>query len=147
MLKGGGRDDDRDPPGSGIKGWKFIIDGPQDYYFRKENEWVYDNPLDEYFQELKFQFNVPQDTVARTPDYTFLETPPGFLGEQHLEIRAKDIDDMERFLEGVRAVSPVYDPATDSLITAGKWIEVRRSPENYARLDILRKTFYIKLVR
>lgn len=147
LLKGSGHDDDRDPPGSGIKGWKFIIDGPQDYYFRKENEWVYDNPIDEYFQELKFQITVPYDTVAHTPDYTILDNPPGFLGEQHLEIRAKDINDKEKFLEGIRAISPEYDPATDSLITAGKWIEVRRSPENYARLDTYRKVFYIKLVR
>lgn len=145
-FKGSGHDDDRDPPGSGIKGWKYIIEASEDYYYRKENEWVYDNPLDEYYQELKFQVVVPYDSVARTPDYGILDDQPGFLGEQQLEIRAKDISNTEKFLEGIRGVSPVYNE-NDSLITPGKWIEVQRSPENYARLDITKRTFYLKLVR
>lgn len=146
-LKGNGHDDDRDPPGSGIKGWKFIINGPKDYYYRKENEWVYDNAVDEYLQELNFQITVPFDTTTNGPDYSLINNPPGFLGPQYLEIRAKDINDKQKFLEGIRAISPVYDPATDSLITAGKWIEVQRSPENYARLDYMIKPLYIKLVQ
>ncbi len=147
ILKGKGHDDYRDPPGSGIKGWKYIIQGPQDYYYRKENEWVYSNPLDQYQQELNFQIIVPYDVENKLPDYSIIDNPPGYLGRQYLEIRAKDIKDTDRYMEGIRAISPVYDPATDSLITPGDWIQVQRSPENYARMDYYTRIFYIKLVR
>ena len=90
---------------------------------------------------------MPVDTATNGPDYSIIYNPPGFLGEQYLEIRAKDISDKQKFLEGIRAISPVYDPATDSLIAAGRWIEVKRSPENYARLDYYTKRFFIKMVR
>ncbi len=145
LLRGKGHDDYRDPPGSGVKGWKYIIQGPQDYYFRKENEWVYNNPLDQYYQELNFQITVP--FVNNGPDWSIIDNPPGFLGRQRLEIRAKDIKDTEKFMEGIRAISPVFDPVTDSLITPGDWILVQRSPENYARMDYYTRIFYIKLVR
>lgn len=148
ILKANGHDDHRDPPGSGIKAWLFSMRGPEDYYYTDEEEWVYDNPVNEYYQELDFRIYVPFDTETEGPDFSIINDPPGFLGEQELIIIGADISIDERFYESIRAISPVFDPDDPCMeITPGNSISVTRAPYRNARFDTSVNHFYIKLVR
>ena len=133
-LTAGGEDDWRDPPGSAIKGWKYSLDGPADYYYRNENEWIYGDEPDTLYQELEFRITYPAIDLGGGNWVIDIDnvTEPDFFGPQVFSLKAKDIRDTERFTEGIRGVSPVY--AGDSLVTPGSWVEVIRSPENYAKL-------------
>ena len=146
-ITAGGEDDWRDPPGSGIKGWKYRLDGPEDYYFRNENEWIYDNDVDTLYQELEMRIIYPAIDLGGgnwVIDEANIEAP-GFFGPQTFVLKAKDIRDTDRFAEGIRGVSPVYEG--DVLVAPGAWVEVIRSPENYAKIAEYSAPLYIKLVK
>ncbi len=97
ILRGTGHDDSREAPGSGIKGWRYCMQGAEDYYFPRENEWLYDDPINEYFQEIPFRIVMPYDTEAGAPDYSIIDDPPGFLGGQELTVSGADIQEYEIF--------------------------------------------------
>jgi hypothetical protein len=148
MLRANGHDDRRDPPGSGIKGWMYSIEGSEEYDFGGENEWVYDDPVDEFDGELLFRVVVPWDEGTGRPDYSIIENPPGFLGDQELTIIAVDMNTNERFVESIRAISPEFDPDDPcKMIKPGSSIINMLSPYRNARFDTSVRNFYIKLVR
>lgn len=148
ILKASGHDDHRDPPGSGIKAWLYSMQGAEDYYYPGEDEWVYGNPINEYYQEIRFQVDVPYDTETGGPDFSILDDQPGFLGEQELTIIGADIDLDEKFLESIRAISPEFDPNDPCRETSpGKFISIVRTPYRYARRDTYSKSLFMKLVK
>ena len=123
------------------------MQGPEDYYYPWEDEWVYDDPVDEYHQEIAFRIIVPFDAGAGGPDYSIIDDPPGFLGGQALTVSAVDISDTERFLEGIRAISPVFDPEDPcKMICHGQWLEIQRVPHRHARVETYTTHVCIKLV-
>lgn len=150
ILRGTGHDDYREAPGSGIEGWRYSMQGAEDYYFPGENEWIYDIygvTINEYYQEVPFRIVVPYDTETGGPDYSIIDDPPGFLGEQELTIDAVDIHEHKIFFEEIRAFSPVFDiddPCTQ--VTPGDWIQVQRAAGRHARFDTYMTHFYIKPV-
>ncbi|MBN1164557.1 MAG: hypothetical protein JXB45_08260 [Candidatus Krumholzibacteriota bacterium] len=154
LIKLRGHDDPRDPPGSSIKGWKYLIDGGEDYYFRKENEWIYDGLQYGNCLELEFKLEVPFDPDwsgggLPVPDPVFVDQPPAWMGQQDLVIRASDLTGNAQFYDGIRWSTPTFDPPLDPCGNMSKPGEVRfvlRSLANYARSDIRTPSLYIKLV-
>ena len=151
-INGGGHDDRRDPPGSGIKGWWFWVKAEQyDYYYRGEQEWLYDFDPDTLLQELSFRLVIPRDPDCPNyprPDPDYINHPRIWMGNQDLTVRASDIHIAERFDEGIRGISPEYvdgDPC-NALISPGRWVTQTRAIANYARTDTYNGWFYIKLV-
>lgn len=148
ILKASGHDDNRDPPGSGIKAWLYSMRGAEDYTYTDEDEWVYGNPINEYYQEIHFQVDVPYNTETSGPDYSIINDPPGFLGEQDLAVIAADIDIDEKFEESIRAISPEFDPNDPCReISPGKFISIVRTPYLYARHDTYSTRLLMKLVK
>ncbi|MDD3642832.1 MAG: hypothetical protein PHQ19_05145 [Candidatus Krumholzibacteria bacterium] len=151
FIVAGGHDDRRDPPGSAVRGWLFSIDAAEDYYFRKENEYIYAFPPDTFYQDLTFRLVVPQDpdfTAYPRPDPDFLLNPPLWMGEQSLSVIATDLLNTAKFKEEIRGISPQFvnkDPC-DALISLGSWVSQERAIANYARTDTYQGRFYIKLV-
>ncbi len=153
FIKGTGHDDPRDPPGSGIKGWNYNLEAAEDYYFRKEGEWNFEFPTNQMMQELIFRLDVPKDPnypgPGVRPDPAFADSPPGFMGQQQLFIKASDISDSKTFKDEIRGSSPVFSPAGDpcgTVVSLGSWATIPRTPANYARTDTYSTSFYIKLV-
>jgi hypothetical protein len=150
FIVAGGHDDRRDPPGSAIRGWLFSLTGPEDYYFRGENEYIYSFAADTFQQDLTFRLIVPQDPDYPTPrpDPDFINNPPGWMGEQALVVRGADILNTVKFKEEIRGISPRFvdsDPC-NTLISLGSWVGQERTISNYARTDTYQGRFYIKLV-
>jgi hypothetical protein len=150
-INGAGHDDRRDPQGSGVRGWWFSISAEEDYYYRGEEEWLYDFDTDTLLQELSFRLVIPKDpdfTDYPRPDPDFINNPPLWMGEQVLMIRASDIHISEVFHEGIRGESPSYvdnDPCNE-LQAPGRWIIQDRGMRNYARSVEYNGWFYMKLV-
>ncbi len=149
IIRATGHDDRRDPPGSGIKSWRFKIDSDEDYYFRLEDEWISNSPVNQLMQECVFKLVIPTDPdyTYDWPDSNFVSTPPGWMGDQVLTLTGKDLRSADTFKEGIRCTSPIFnteDPCVMELL--GSWCEVERYPSNYARYDRELKNFYIKLI-
>jgi hypothetical protein len=147
ILRGTGHDDNRESPGSGIKGWRYRMRGSEDHYLPGDGEWIYDGPINELYREIPFRIVIPYDTEAGGPDYSIIDDPPGFLGEQELTVDAVDIGENDTFIEEIRAISPVFlvdDPCTK--VSPGGWTQVQRDPSRHARFDTHAGHFYIKLV-
>jgi hypothetical protein len=150
-INGGGHDDRRDPPGSGIRGWWFDIEAEEDYYYRYEQEWLYDFEPDTLLQPLSFRLTIPRDPDF--PDYPradpdYVNNAPLWMGNQDLTVRASDLHIAEAFNEGIRGISPEYvdgDPC-NALVSPGEWVTQTRGTANFARSDTYNRWFYIKLV-
>jgi hypothetical protein len=148
ILRGSGRDDRRDPPGSGIKSWRYTMQGSEDHEFSDEGEWIADDPLNEYEQEVHFQIEVPFDTFYQRPDYSIVDDPPGFLGAQELIVMGADIHPDDEFSEHTGTIPPRCIPECPcSLISPGRLITTIRKPFPHARCDRHARNIYIKLVR
>jgi hypothetical protein len=145
IIRGWGQDDRRDPPGSGIKSWKFTLAAEQDLYYRRENEWINDFSINFMDLECVFRMWIPFDPLNPDTIYTPVYYPPPYLGDQDLEIWGKDLNKNDMFVGGIRATSPTLIPP-DSLIP-GRWYVDQTSPANYAREDYLSTWFYIKVVQ
>ena len=62
-------------------------------------------------------------------------------------VYGKDIRGGDWFDEGIRCVSPSFDPDDPCEMTSlGSWCTSRRYPSNYARSDSRTIIFYIKLI-
>ncbi len=149
LIKASGHDDRRDPPDSGIRSWMFSIETEEDYYYRKEEEWISDFPVNEMEQECIFKLVVPADSTYSYmwPDSSFVSQQPGWMGDQVLVVYGKDIRGGDWFDEGIRCVSPSFDPDDPCEMTSlGSWCTSRRYPSNYARSDSRTINFYIKLI-
>ncbi len=148
-IVGSGHDDRRDPPGSGIKSWRFSILSEEDYYYRNESEWISTNPVDQYLQECVFRLIVPYDPSypGAFPDSSFVDQQPGWMGPQTLTVTGKDIKITDMNNEGMRCTSPVFDTDDPCVMNElGSWCIVTRYPSNYARYDTHTRDFYIKLI-
>jgi hypothetical protein len=148
-----GRDDSRDPPGSGIKGWWFSIDNNDpDFFFRKEEEWLSEFDTDTMQQEVFFRLVVPVDPDSPpnypSPDSSYVDNPPLWLGPQNLTIWASDLHVSEMFYEGIRGRSPVFvnDDPCEEVLQISDWDGQERNIANYARTDLKSIGFFIKLV-
>jgi hypothetical protein len=147
VVRSGGHDDHRDPPGSGIKGWKYWVLHPTaDYPYYKEGEWIFKKPLtlNTLQQELSFTITVGW-TAARTD--SVVNNPPAFFGGQQVRVLGIDIEDTETTKEGVRCVTPEFD-ATGHVIPCGEdcWCVNNYTLAAYARSDTMTIPVYLKLV-
>ena len=151
FIVAGGHDDRRDPPGSAVRGWLFSITAEEDFYYRKENEYLYTFEPDTFYQDLTFRLVVPQDpdfTLYPRPDPDYILNPPLWMGEQALMVIGADLLNTVKFKEEIRGISPRFvdnDPC-NTLISLGSWVGQERSISNYARTDTYQGRFYIKLV-
>ncbi len=150
-INGSGHDDRRDPPGSGIKGWWYSIRAEENYYYRSEEQWLYEFSPNIILQPFSFRLVVPRDPDFPDyprPDPDFINNPPLWMGDQELIVRASDLPLDETFEEGIRAISPEHvdgDPC-NTLVSRGGWETSTRGVTNYARTDKYNGWFYIKLV-
>ena len=150
-INGKGHDDPRDPPGSAVMGWYFSITAEEDYYYRSEEEWLYDFDPDTILQEITFRLIIPKDPNFHDfprPDPEFVNNLPLWMGNQDLTVRGVDLHTAELFSEAIRGISPKYvdnDPCNE-LISPGRWIAQNRGIANYARTDSYNGWFYMKLV-
>lgn len=149
-INGGGHDDSRDPPGSGVMGWFFSITAEGNYYYRSEEEWLHGFEPDTILQAISFRLIIPRDPndPDPSPDPDFVNDPPLWMGDQVLTVIGSDLHASELFNEAIRGVSPVYvdnDPCNE-LVSPGRWIAQDRGIANYARIDTYNGWFYIKLV-
>jgi len=145
LLKANGHDDEREPPGSGIKGWIFNIDDPdENYRYRREGEWIFPPPeeTNQLLHELIIKFTVPAEQAATD---SIVKDPPAFLGQQWIEIIGTDISDNEIFYEGIRAIAPQFDE-NGNVIPANNWITSAYNLANVARRDTIQGRFHLKLV-
>jgi hypothetical protein len=149
-IRAGGHDDHRDPPGSGIKGWKYTVTDPdQDMTYYKEGEWQFDKPLNTLEQQCSFSITIPYHrnvAAYRHVVDSLVHNPPPFLGEQAIAVTGMDIKDTDDFQEGIRGISPEYD-ASGNVIPANDWITIDYYLANYARRDTRNTNLYLKLVK
>jgi hypothetical protein len=157
LIRAGGHDDRRDPPRSGIKGWRYSIFDPDDertYY--KEGEWQFDKPLNLFEQEITFEITVPYwkpypsvpgaDAHNRATIDSLIANPPLFLGRQTITVTGLDYKDTQSFKEGIRGESPEFDE-NGNVIPGNHWIENEYYFANYARRDTRQIYVYLKLVK
>ncbi len=149
-INGSGHDDYRDPPRSGIMGWYYSIEAEENYYFRGEEEWLYDFDPDTILQEIVFILVIPRDPDFHDyprPDPEFVNNPPLWMGNQDLTVIGSDLHIAEIFIEGIRGISPEVDEADPCVHTSpGRWVTRERGNANYARIDTYNSWFYLKLV-
>ena len=149
FINAKGHDDFRDPPGSGVMGWWFSLTAEEDYYYRSEEEWLYDFDPDTLLQEITFRLVAPQDpNNPNLPDPDFVNDQPLWMGDQDLLIVGSDLHSSELFNECIRGESPRYvdDDPCNELLSPGRWICQDRGIANYARTASHSSWFYIKLV-
>jgi hypothetical protein len=140
-----GHDDPRDPPGSGVKGWQFHIDDPEDDYpWRKEGEWIFDHEVNRMEQGLLLKVTAPTDETGKVNVDSLCANPPLYLGEKYLELRGKDISDREIFYEGIRGITPEFIGC--DVVPGDNWITQEYRLASVAYTDTLFSRFYIKLV-
>jgi hypothetical protein len=150
-INGRGHDDSRDPPGSGVRGWYYSITAEQNYYYRSEEEWLFNFAPDTILQAFSFRLVVPRDPDFPDfprPDPDFINDLPLWMGNQDLLVRGSDLHSSELFSEAIRGISPVYvdnDPC-NALVSPGRWIAQDRGIANYARTHSYNGWFYMKLV-
>ena len=147
VLRAGGHDDRRDPPGSGVKGWKYWVFGPNGGYpFPKQGEWQFDAtvpPTNLLNQALTVSITVPLDS-ASSP--TYLPPTPAWMGRQTVRVVGQDLKDTDTFVEGVRGISPEYN-ASGQLVISSDWVQNEYQFSAYSRNDTLVIPVYLKLVK
>ncbi len=157
-IRSGGHDDRRDPPRSGIKGWKYgVFDPNDDHPYYKEGEWQFDKPLNTFEQEITFDITVPfwkslgryipvaAAHNAATID-SLIANPPAFFGQQTITVSGLDYKDTQSFMEGLRGESPEFDE-NGNVIPGNHWIVNEYYFANYARRDTRQIPLYLKLVK
>lgn len=143
IVRAGGHDDRRDPPGSGIKGWTYsITDFEEEYPYYEEGEWQFDEPLNTIDQELVFKITVP---YAQALTDSIVKNSPAFLGAQVVGMIGMDISDTEIFREGIRGITPRFDP-NGNPIPGNYWIENEYYLAAYAKTATMAVPIYLKLV-
>jgi hypothetical protein len=144
-IRAWGHDDWRDPPGSGIKAWKYTLAAEQDVYYPRENEWINEFPRDYMNLEVLFRLRIPFDSANPDTMYSIIEDPPLWMGDQNLEVFGKDLNKNDDYYGGIRATSPKIIPP-DSIVP-GIWYVDHTSVASAALQDFVTDRFYIKLVR
>ena len=149
-IRAGGHDDRRDPPGSGIKGWKYSVTDPdQDLAYYKEGEWQFDKPLNTLEQQCTFSITIPHPTDPSAYLHvvdSLVHNPPLYLGAQTIDVTGMDIKDTDAFSEGIRGKSPEYD-VDGNVIPGSGWISIEYFLANYGRRDTRHTNLYLKLVK
>jgi hypothetical protein len=156
QIRAGGHDDRRDPPRSGIKGWKFGVFNPdEDRTYYKEGEWQFDKPLNVFEQDIAFDVTVPywqeKPTVPGAAAYnravvdSLVANPPLFLGEQIITVSGLDYKDTQSFKEGIRGEATIDEDG--NVIPGNRWISNEYYFANYARRDTRQIRLYLKLVK
>jgi hypothetical protein len=155
IIRAGGHDDRRDPPRSGIKGWRFaVFDPDEDRSYYKEGEWQFDKPLNMFEQDITFDITAANWKTS-VPGYaaynaavadSLIANPPLFLGQQLITVGGLDYRDTQSFKEGIRGESPEFD-ADGNVIPGNHWIENEYYFANYARRDTRQIRLYLKLVK
>lgn len=153
-VRAGGHDDRRDPPRSGIKGWKYSVFDPDvDLSYYKEWEWQFDKPLNIFEQDVAFSITtafwkgVPEAAAYNNAvTDSLLANPPLFLGQQTITLSSLDYKDTQSFKEGIRGISPEFD-ADGNVIPGNNWIENEYYFANYARRHTREVPVFLKLVK
>jgi hypothetical protein len=158
-IRAGGHDDYRDPPGSGIKGWKYgVFDPDEDRTYYKEGEWQFFDKahIDTFSQDVSFDLTIPywktigpraaQNAAhnAATLD-SLLAHPPAFLGMQTITVSGIDYRDTQSFQEGIRGDVTIDEDG--NVIPGDHWIQNEYYFANYARRDTRQIPLYLKLVK
>lgn len=147
ILRAGGHDDRRDPPGSGVKGWKYWVLNPNgDYPFPKEGEWQFDQnqpPSNKLEQALVISITVPLDSALSS---SFVPQAPNYFGAQLVKVVGQDLKDTDTFTEGVRGTSPEFNASGQIIVPSG-WVENDYQFSAYARSDTVIIPLYLKLVK
>ena len=152
IIRASGYDDRRDPPGSGIKGWKYRVtdsDPGQDVTYYKEGEWMSDKPLNTFSHECIFSIVVPYkgniDSILAQAD-SLVNHPPAYLGDQTVDVMGSDIRDTDTFREELRAITPKFDE--NGRVIPGQYLITNEYFfANYARKDSRSVLVYLKLVK
>ncbi|MFA4947350.1 MAG: hypothetical protein WC674_02435 [Candidatus Krumholzibacteriia bacterium] len=154
IIPAGGHDDRRDPPRSGIKGWKFgVFDPDEDRTYYKEGEWQFDKPLNVFEQDIAFDITAPNWKTS-VPGYaaynasvadSLVANPPLFLGEQVITVSGLDYKDTQSFKEGIRGEITIDEEG--NVIPGDRWIVNEYYFANYARRDTRQIRLYLKLVK
>jgi hypothetical protein len=154
-VRSHGRDDPRDPPGSGVKGWLYkIIDPDYDYSYRKEGEWIFDMPVNELLMSLTIKITMPSLWVLPTMIDSVLANVPAYLGDQEIQLLANDISDAELTTLGIRGIPPdieVFKDEEGNIIgceyyPGSYWVTQNYRLSAVAKTDYTTKSFYIKLI-
>jgi hypothetical protein len=146
LVRSRGHDDRRDPPGSGVKSWKFWVLHPSvEYPYYKEGEWIFNMPLNSLDQELSFSITVGW-TAARTD--SVVKNPPGFFGAQRVRVVGNDILNTETTKEKVRCITPQFDASGHVIPCPGEecWCVNEYTLSAYARTDTMIVPVYLKIV-
>ncbi len=138
-IRAGGHDDPRDPAGSGIYGWKLLIDDPDGAAYQGLNQWIFDNPVNQFEQEIVFQI---QSSVGDD----IVQNPPANLGAQIVHVIARDMRNDETSLEGIRGITPQFDEMGRP-IPCNCWYLAQYYFASYARRETSTRPLYLKLVR
>jgi hypothetical protein len=159
QIRAAGHDDRRDPPHSGIKGWRYgIFDPEEDRAYYKEGEWQFDKPLNVLEQDITFDITIPYwKPLGRYADIALahnaasldsaIANPPAFLGLQTITVTGLDYKDTQSFKEGIRGISPEFDADGNVIPGSGGWIENEYYFANYARRDKRTIGMFLKLVK
>jgi hypothetical protein len=153
ILIAGGHDDRRDPPRSGIKGWKYgVFDPDEDRTYYKEGEWQFDKSLNVFDQDITFDIIAPfWRSVPGFAAYnaavadSLVANPPLFLGQQSITVSGLDCKDTQSFKEGIRGETSVDE--NGNVIPGDRWIITEYYLANYARRDTRSIPLYLKLVK
>jgi len=144
-LKSTGRDDYRDPPGSGIKGWLYkIIDPDYNYAYRREGEWIFDAPVNVLQQPLTLTITMPLLWANPALIDSVLAHTPAYLGAQNIELLANDISDSELTTLGIRGITPAIEDC--NIVPGNYWVTQNYRLSSVAKTDFETKSFYIKLI-
>ena len=146
FIKASGHDDPRDPPGSGIKGWLYRVDDPEyNYDYRKEGEWIFDNPVNELMQPLTLKITMPIFWASPAYIDSVIANTPAFLGDQRLDLLANDISDAEITTLGIRGITPDIEEC--NVVPGNYWVTQNFRLASVAKTDFTSKSYYIKLIR
>jgi hypothetical protein len=149
-IRSGGHDDGRDPIGSGVKGWRYSVKAAEDLTYYRENETMFDKPLNYLDQECVFRIIAPYSPTNEAFNVhiadSIIQNPPRFLGAQSIDVTGLDISDKDVFKEGIRGISPQFDEY-GNVIPAYNWITNDYYFERYARRATRHANLYFKFVK
>ena len=143
ILQAWGHDDRRDPPGSGIRTWRFnIYDPDYDYHYIGENEFLDADPVNVLSYDFYLKIKAP---LRQNGTDSLVNDPPPYLGEQLITVKGMDLGPGIVFKEGIRGITPKFD-SHGNVIPGDNWIIIDNTSTANARQVSFSKKFYFKLV-